>query len=304
VKIGRFAHTNGDQFWGIVDDERKLVETLSCPFPEWAAVTASGRRPGPSQLGPAIPLADLRTVAPLEPGARILGVGMNYATHLDDSGTTLPVPEHMPGFIKLKESVVGPDEVIRHPPSDQLDYEIELVAVLASALPPDGDATAALLGYTIGNDISVRDAPRPGGMVDLYTMKAQDATTPLGPWIVTQDALGGPGQPELSFSLRVNDELRQHDDAKNMLWSVDRILRSLDARNRLRAGDVVFTGTTGGTGMRQGRFLAPGDVVELEAASIGRLRNQVGPRERSQEERDERAAAVVSAVPNPGEPRT
>jgi 2-keto-4-pentenoate hydratase/2-oxohepta-3-ene-1,7-dioic acid hydratase in catechol pathway len=106
-------------------------------------------------------------------------------------------------------------------------------------------------------------------------MKAQDQTAPIGPWLATLGDFGGPGQPAFEFSLKLNGELRQHDNTKNMIWSLEQILEFLNERNRLRTGDLIFTGTTGGTGMLTGQFLKAGDVLELEAEGIGMLVNTV-----------------------------
>jgi 2-keto-4-pentenoate hydratase/2-oxohepta-3-ene-1,7-dioic acid hydratase in catechol pathway len=278
VKIGRFAH-GGLEFWAVVDPEAGTATDVMAPLESWAVGASRGERPSGAEPGRTFALDDVTVLPPLEPGARIFGVGLNYSTHLGDSGAQIPVPDEMPGFLMLAESLIADGDEMRHPPSEKLDFEIEIVAILATALPRDGDATQAVLGYTLGNDMSVRDAPVPGGMVDLYAMKAQDATTPVGPWIVTTDAVGGPGQPSIDFELLVNDEVRQRDNTRNMLWSMDRILRFIDGRSRLRAGDMIFTGTPGGTGMRDQRFLAPGDVVELRAGGFGTLRNRVGRKE-------------------------
>jgi 2-keto-4-pentenoate hydratase/2-oxohepta-3-ene-1,7-dioic acid hydratase in catechol pathway len=120
----------------------------------------------------------------------------------------------------------------------------------------------------------------PIGGFDLFGMKAQDATTPVGPWIVTPDELGGPGQPELAISVRVDGEERQHDVTSQMIFSVSEILQYLDDRVALRPGDLVFTGTTHGVGLEDGRLLEPGTVVESEVRGVGLLRNVVGPRSR------------------------
>jgi putative ABC transport system permease protein len=116
-----------------------------------------------------------------------------------------------------------------------------------------------------------RDAP------DLFAMKALDRTTPVGPWIVTVDELG-PGSVDLGMTLRVNGELRQSDRTSRMIFDVDQALRYLDDRVALRAGDIVFTGTTSGVGSEDDRYLEPGDVVEATIEGIGTLRNTVGPR--------------------------
>jgi 2-keto-4-pentenoate hydratase/2-oxohepta-3-ene-1,7-dioic acid hydratase in catechol pathway len=104
-----------------------------------------------------------------------------------------------------------------------------------------------------------------------------DRTTPVGPWIVTLDELGGAGQPELEMSLSVNGERRRQDNTRQMIFPVDELLDYLDARISLRPGDLVFTGSTHGVGLEDGRFLAPGDLVEVCIEGLGMLRNRIGP---------------------------
>jgi 2-keto-4-pentenoate hydratase/2-oxohepta-3-ene-1,7-dioic acid hydratase in catechol pathway len=136
-----------------------------------------------------------------------------------------------------------------------------------------------VLGYTVGNDVSARDAQSSIGGLDLFTMKALDRSTPVGPWIATIDEFGGPAQPDVELRLRVNGEERQRDRTSNMLFGLDEVLAYVDARTSLAAGDLVFTGTTSGVGAEDGRYLEPGDVIEAEIERIGVLRNSVGPRQ-------------------------
>jgi 2-keto-4-pentenoate hydratase/2-oxohepta-3-ene-1,7-dioic acid hydratase in catechol pathway len=186
----------------------------------------------------------------------------------------------MAGFVKVDSSIIDPGATIRNPGNtEQLDYEVEIVLVMAQPLVAGKERAASVLGYTIGNDVSPRDVGRPAGGPDLYSMKAQDQMAPVGPWITTLVEFGGPGQPSIEFSLKLNNEERQKDNTRRMTFSVDQILAFINQRNKLRAGDLIFTGTTGGTGMRYGRFLQAGDRVELEAEKIGVLVNTVGPKE-------------------------
>ncbi|VFT05454.1 protein DitD [Pseudomonas aeruginosa] len=120
--------------------------------------------------------------------------------------------------------------------TEQLDYEVELVAVLARPLGDELRAASCVLGYTVGNDISARDAGRRIARLDLLTQKAMDRTTPVGPWIVTPDELGVEGQPELDMRLKVNGQLRQQDNSREMIFPVDELLNYLDARISLRPG--------------------------------------------------------------------
>jgi 2-keto-4-pentenoate hydratase/2-oxohepta-3-ene-1,7-dioic acid hydratase in catechol pathway len=109
-------------------------------------------------------------------------------------------------------------------------------------------------------------------------MKCLDGTSPVGPWMVTPGELGVTHQPQIDIKLRVNGEERQADNTRAMVWSVEDILAYVDARVELRCGDIVFTGTTCGVGLEDGRFLEPNDVVESEIEGIGVLRNTVGSR--------------------------
>jgi 2-keto-4-pentenoate hydratase/2-oxohepta-3-ene-1,7-dioic acid hydratase in catechol pathway len=177
--------------------------------------------------------------------------------------------------------VIGHGDVLANPTiTEQLDFEVELVVVMADSVSSvGGRPTDAVLGYTVGNDVSARDAPAPmSGGLDLFSIKALGGTTPVGPWITTKDEFGGPGQIDVGISLRVNGEERQHDRTGKMIFSIDECLEYVVARMPLTAGDIVFTGTTDGVGFEDGRYLQEGDVVESEVEGVGVLRNVVGAR--------------------------
>ncbi|WP_201747136.1 fumarylacetoacetate hydrolase family protein [Glaciimonas sp. PCH181] len=193
-------------------------------------------------------------LAPVNPGARVFGVGLNYLTHLTRLGRK-EAPPHTIAYIKPDGAIIHPGDEIQYPAiTRQLDYEVELVAVVAKPLGDTPHASACLLGFTVGNDISARDAGKQLGSLDLFTQKALDRTAPIGPWITTLDALGGAGQPQLDISLRINGELRQSDNSREMIFPMDELLNFLDARIELRPGDLIFTGSTCGVGLEDGRF--------------------------------------------------
>ncbi|MDP1794574.1 MAG: fumarylacetoacetate hydrolase family protein [Acidimicrobiales bacterium] len=285
MNIGRFEAADGDRVWGVLSADQESFTVIQEPMASWAPKVAEVDDSSVLSLGATHDVRSMKLVAPVETGARIFGTGVNYPTHLEDSGPKVFVkPETMPGYIKLDSSVVDPGGVIRYPATtNQLDYEIEILMVVAKPIVPGSLRTSCLLGYTIGNDVSPRDVGKPTGGVDLYSMKAQDQTAPIGPWITTLTEFGGPGQPAFDFTLKVNGELRQHDNTKNMIWNLEEILTFINERNRVRVGDLVFTGTTGGTGMRTGNFLKGGDHLELWADHIGTLVNTVGEKEASGE---------------------
>lgn len=277
MKLARFA-AGSQTSWGVLDLEAGHVLPVPGPIASWAPrLVASGFSELPSGADP-LPLSDVRLLAPLEDTAKVLGTGANYWAHLQRLGRQ-ERPEHLASFLKPRTAVIGPDDEIRYPLlTETLDYEVELVAVLGAPVTPlTDDATPALLGYTVGNDVSARDQRNDHGP-DLVSMKANDATTPIGPWITTVDELGAADGLDVVIRCRVNGELRQEDSTKQMLWSLPEILEFFRVRVSLAPGDVVFTGTTCGVGMEDGRYLQAGDLVETEVVGVGVLRNRVGVR--------------------------
>lgn len=273
MKIGRVQRGEAIH-WAILDPERNSVQIIEGAFSKWAPGAAAGERP--RTAGDELTLDDVRLLAPVDPFARILGVGMNYQTHISNLGHAKQ-PAHTLGFMKPHSAVVHPAGEIKYPASTaQLDFEIELVAVVARPLGDEPQASACLLGYTIGNDISARDAGSALGVLDVFGQKALDASSPIGPWITTLDEFGGAGQPERGLTLTVNGDVRQRDNTRNMIFSIDELLNYLDARVELAPADLVFTGTTSGVAKEDGRWLQIGDEVKAEIDGIGTLHNRVG----------------------------
>jgi len=277
MKLARFRHGDADR-WGVVDVDTATVAPIAGTVAQWGPAVTAGNA-GVDIVGPALPLTDVQLLAPIEATATVFGVGLNYWTHLEKLGQT-ERPASTLGFVKPRAAIIGPDEELKYPPiTAQLDFEIELVAVVGSASVNSSEQpTTAVLGYTVGNDVSARDTASPVGGLDLFSMKGLDRATPLGPWIVTKDEFGGAGQIDVEITLRVNGETRQRDRTKKMIFSIDECLEYVRARTSLAPGDVVFTGTTDGVAAEDGRWLQPGDIIESEIERIGIVRNVVGPR--------------------------
>jgi 2-keto-4-pentenoate hydratase/2-oxohepta-3-ene-1,7-dioic acid hydratase in catechol pathway len=275
MKIARIEDREGKRSWAALDDTGQSLRRIMAPFDEWARAFHE-RGPEALDLASRVDaLTEVRLLAPVDERARIFGVGLNYLTHLTRLGRSKP-PPHTIGYIKPQSAIVGPGDKIAYPPvTSQLDFEIELVAVMARPLGEEAQASACLLGYTIGNDISARDAGKKLGVLDVFTQKALDRTAPVGPWITTLDEFGGPGQPQIDMVLRVNGEERQRDNTASMLFPIDEILNFVDARISLRTGDLLFTGSTAGVGLEDGRFLQPGDLLEGTIERIGTLSNRI-----------------------------
>ncbi|MFK3972927.1 fumarylacetoacetate hydrolase family protein [Pseudomonas sp. NPDC087358] len=272
MRLIRVEH-RGECFWAVLDAEANFLQRIRAPFAEWAGgrSTQGLEAFSPDKIG--IALAQCRVLPPLEPGARVFGVGLNYLSHLQRLGSV--APEHTLAYIKPESALVGAHDDIQYPAlTAQLDYEVELVAVVGRALGDEPRASDCLLGYTCGNDVSARDAGKRIGRLDLLTQKAMDRTTPVGPWVVTLDEFGS-AQPALDIELRVNGERRQLDNTRQMIFALDELLNYLDARISLRPGDLVFTGSSHGVGLEDGRFLQPGDQVDVRIEGVGTLSNRV-----------------------------
>jgi 2-keto-4-pentenoate hydratase/2-oxohepta-3-ene-1,7-dioic acid hydratase in catechol pathway len=238
-----------------------------------------------------VPLAQVQLLAPLENPGSLWAAAANYKDHQAEMKTASGGPDRSAFskddlmaefFLKPSSSIIGPGGTIFIPKvSNHVDYEAELCAVIGKKARnlTEAQALDCVFGYTICWDISQRDPWGRDRQNTRNIRKGFDTFTALGPWIVTKDELDGAGQVYLEISLRVNGERRQHDRTSNMLWTVDELLHYVLARTDMTTGDVLFTGTTGGTGYSDGRYLQPGDVVECEVERIGVLRNIVGPRQ-------------------------
>ena len=170
-------------------------------------------------------------------------------------------------------AIYGPEDEIPYPEgSHELDYELEVAAVIGNA----ADA-GAIGGFTIMNDWSARDLQRREMKVGLGPAKGKDFATSLGPVVVTPDELG---DLRLEMVARVNGEERSRGNLGDMYHSWESIVARASANTRLLPGDVLGSGTVGtGCILEHGdnRWLQPGDVVELEVEGIGVLRNVIGP---------------------------
>jgi 2-keto-4-pentenoate hydratase/2-oxohepta-3-ene-1,7-dioic acid hydratase in catechol pathway len=266
-------------FWGIVDAASGTVRPIDGPFDLWAPRITAGEGSSALELKPtARPLSAVRLLPPIEKSKRVVVAGANYAKHL--AGDFGLKSHYQPiAFLKAYGALIGASDELRYPPlTSELDYEVELVAVIGASAVDRKEPLRSVLGYTVGNDVSARDLQRsgpPGVGMDLFAAKSQDKTTGLGPWIVTCDEFPA-GSPKLRMTLKVNGETRQDGSTEEMTWDVGELVRFVDERSSFECGDVLFTGTPAGTGHATGRFLVSGDVIEATIEGIGTLRNVVG----------------------------
>jgi 2-keto-4-pentenoate hydratase/2-oxohepta-3-ene-1,7-dioic acid hydratase in catechol pathway len=227
-------------------------------------------------------LDEVTLLAPIpRPAKNIFCVGKNYKEHIVEAYRALGVPAEFPSvpefFSKPPTTVIGEGGGIwRHEANtSKLDYEVELAVVIGKTCRNVSVERALenVLGYTIINDVTARDAQFAHGQ--WFKGKSFDTFCPMGPWIVTSEEFGDPGGRCLK--LKVNGELRQDSTTADLLFSVPQIIASLSAGLTLEPGDIIATGTPAGVafGMSPPRWLQVGDVVEAEIEGIGALRNTV-----------------------------
>ncbi len=277
MKLARCTD-GGAPFWAVVDAERGELRPIEGDIADWGPAVTRGEGEAALRFnGPVRALATVRLLPPIAKSNRVVVAGANYAKHLAaDFG--LKTHSQPIAFLKAYGALIGANDPIRHPPlTQELDHEVELVAVIGAERVNRDDPLASVLGYTVGNDVSARDLQRsgpPGVGMDLFAAKSADQTTGVGPWIVTKDEFG-PGSPKLRLLLRVNGDLRQDGDTADMTWDVAFLVKFVDERSRFECGDVMFTGSPAGTAQGSGKFLRVGDVVEAQIPGIGTLRNVV-----------------------------
>lgn len=239
--------------------------------------------PMPPATGPRLPVDAITLRAPLpRPRRGIFCVGRNYRAHAAElAGTVfrsqMPQEDGWPiVFTKLAECVVGPHDPVRLPGaavSVQIDYESELAVVIGRGGRDirRGRAMEHVFGYTVVNDVTARDVQMRHQQWDLG--KNFDTFCPMGPWVVTADALDGRDTRVRGW---VNGELRQDGSTRDMIFDIPTLIETCSRGITLLPGDVIATGTPAGVGMgfEPPRWLREGDVVRVEIDGIGAIENR------------------------------
>ena len=224
-------------------------------------------------------LDDLHLHAPLDPPrGNVLAIGRNYQTHAAESARAWGEDIRPPTvFTKAQTAITGPYDDIRIDPnvSGKIDWEVELGVVIGKAgvnIQP-AEARSHIFGYTVINDVTARDIQNGWGG-QFFKGKSLDASSPVGPWVVTADEV--PDPQKLRLVLRLNGEIKQDGSTANMIYPVDELIAWLSKGMTLLPGTLIATGTPDGVGFARTppEFLKPGDLMETEVEQVGVLRNR------------------------------
>jgi acylpyruvate hydrolase len=219
--------------------------------------------------GPRRPLAGL-DYAPLVPSPdKIVCVGLNYRSHILETGRE--VPEYPTLFAKFRSALVGANDPIVVPfATEQVDWEAELALVVGARARhvPVESAAAAIAGYAILNDVSMRDWQN--RTIEWLQGKTWERSTPLGPWLVTADESPGPSR---EIECVIDGEQMQKADTADLVFDPATLVSYISTIVTLEPGDVIATGTPAGVGWPRGRWLAAGTEVVTRIAGLGEQRN-------------------------------
>jgi 2-keto-4-pentenoate hydratase/2-oxohepta-3-ene-1,7-dioic acid hydratase in catechol pathway len=220
--------------------------------------------------------SDVHFLPPVVRPGKIVCVGINYRTRPGEYQRSEP-PAYPSLFFRTPAAQVGHLEPLRRPPeSTQFDYEGEIALVIGrpGRRIAEAKALSHVAGYACFNEGSVRDWMR-HGVYNVTAGKNFDASGAFGPWLATADEVRDPH--DMTLRTRVNGELVQEDSTANLIFPFEKLIAYVSTFSRLEVGDVIVTGTPTGAGAKRTppRWLAPGDVVEVEVPEIGTLRNAV-----------------------------
>jgi len=228
-------------------------------------------------LNPKYKESQIEYQVPILMGEKIVCIGVNYAKRNAEYKDNSDAPKYPSVFLRYLDSFVGHNQnMVRPPESDKLDYEGEIVIVIGKGgrRIPREEALDHIAGLTLMNEGTLRDWVR-HAKFNVTQGKNFEKSGVIGPWMMTADEVAD--YTNLSIQTRVNGEVRQDDNTSNLMFPFDYIISYLSTFMTLKPGDMISTGTPNGAGARFDPpiFLKPGDVVEVEAAGVGILKNGV-----------------------------
>lgn len=238
-----------------------------------AWLAAGAPEPAAGAVTYPVATADFAPVVPSP--SKVLCVGHNYTNHIREMGRDLP--SYPTIFTKFAQTLVGAyDEIVKPAETERLDWEVELCLVIGQQVrrASEDEAAAAIAGFTIMNDISVRDWQF--RTIEWTQGKIWEATTPVGPYLVTPDEVGGV-RPALQVQTLVDGVVMQDDDTDTLLFDPVFLVQYLSTMITLNPGDLIATGTPAGVGnAREPQvFLEGHETVETSISGLGSCVNKV-----------------------------
>ncbi|MBP3035222.1 fumarylacetoacetate hydrolase family protein [Arthrobacter sp. zg-ZUI100] len=220
-----------------------------------------------------VPVADVRLRAVSPSAGKIICVGLNYRAHIEESNRDLPAYPVM--FPKYASNLIGPmDDIVLPPESVQVDYEGELAVIIGKGGRRIAEEEAAdhVLGYAVCNDVTMRDYQYKTHQ--WMQGKAWDASTPIGPYVVTPESLN---LTAAGITTTLNGQVVQKSDLSHLIFSIPTLIATVSQFTALQPGDVILTGTPSGVGYRRDPqlFLHDGDTVTVEIEGVGTITNKV-----------------------------
>ena len=270
----RIGVVEGDEMVDLAAAAPELPGDMSGLFAAGASALDAARRVVARRDNPRVSVETASLAGPVPRPPKFLAIGLNYGAHVEESGAARPdVPLF---FNKQSTCVIGPRDHVEVPRASSLvDYEGELAFVIGRRCRhvPASRAHEVIAGYTVVNDVSVRDWQFRSPTMTMG--KSFDTHGPMGPWIVTADELGDPHG--LRLRTWVNGELRQDATTDDLIFDCFAMVEHLTTAFTLEPGDVVSTGTPAGVGMAMDppAYLRAGDNVRIEIEGIGAIDNPV-----------------------------
>lgn len=273
MKLLSFRRPDGSPSWGIAKDAGVIDLGHLAPSLRhaiWANASLAELAGGHADYA----LADIRYLPPIPDPDKILCVGLNYVTHIEEGGRERPKKPII--FTRTPSSQVGHGAaIIRPKASETLDYEGELAVVIGRRCRhvPKDRAMGVIAGFSCYNEGSVREFQRHSAQ--FTPGKNFWRSGAFGPWIVTPDEAGDVTRQHLAT--RLNGEEVQHATIDDLCFDIPTLIEYCSTFTELLPGDVIVTGTTGGVGAYRTPplWMKPGDIVEVEVGGIGVLRNPV-----------------------------
>jgi acylpyruvate hydrolase len=270
MRLLTFRTPNGTRAGRLDGDQ--VVELEDADVGSLLARGEAGLAAALAASGTVRPFADLDLAPVIVNPPKIICVGQNYLAHIEEQGAK--VPDHPTLFNKFRRSLIGPnDEIVLPRTSDSVDWEVELTIVIGREARHVTGAAAeeAIFGYTVMNDTSIRDWQF--RTTQWMQGKAFEATTPLGPVVVTRDEVD-PGNLRLWTELDGN--VMQDSNTSDMLFNPAEVVAYCSQMITLEPGDVIATGTPSGVGFARKPpvFLQPGQTIRCSVEGVGSLVNR------------------------------